>query len=101
MSGPPTLLSRFLAPRLLPLQKEHPGLRIDLVGEARMVNLSQGEADIALRLVRPREKGMVARRLAIVGHGLYGSRERVARRTNDQDYIGYDEVSITCRSSVG
>jgi len=54
VSGPPTLLSGFLAPRLLSLQKELPGLRIDLVGEARMVNLSQGEADLALRLVRPR-----------------------------------------------
>jgi DNA-binding transcriptional LysR family regulator len=91
VSGPPTLLSRFLAPRLLSLQKEHPGLRIDLVGEARMANLSQGEADLALRLVRPREKGIVARRLAVVGHALYGSRERVARRANDQDYLGYDE----------
>jgi DNA-binding transcriptional LysR family regulator len=91
VSGPPTLLSRFLAPRLLPLQKEHPGLRIDLVGETRQVNLNQGEADLALRLVRPREKGIVARRLAVVGHALYGSRERVARRANDQDYLGYDE----------
>jgi len=69
VSGPPTLLSRFLAPRLLSLQREHPGLRIDLVGEARMANLSQGEADLALRLVRPREKG----------------------RATDQDYLGYDE----------
>jgi DNA-binding transcriptional LysR family regulator len=91
VSGPPTLLSGFLAPRLLPLQKEHPGLRIDLVGEARLVNLSQGEADLALRLVRPRAKGIVARRLAVVGHALYGSRERAGRRTNDQDYLGYDE----------
>ncbi len=33
----------------------------------------------------------MARRLAVVGHGLYGSRERVARRANDQDYLGYDE----------
>src|SRR5205085_2079523 len=54
VSGPPTLLSGFLAPRLLPLQNEHAGLRIDLVGEARLVSLSQGEADLALRLVRPR-----------------------------------------------
>src|SRR5258707_2588423 len=91
VSGPPTLLSGFLAPRLLPLQKEHPGLRIDLVGEARLVNLSQGEADLALRLVRPREKGIVARRLAVVGHALYGSRARVARRAHERDYLCYHE----------
>jgi DNA-binding transcriptional LysR family regulator len=91
VSGPPTLLSGFLAPRLLPLQQEHPGLRIDLVGEARLVNLSQGEADIAIRLVRPREKGIVARRLAIVAHALYGTRERAARGIANQDFLGYDE----------
>src|SRR5215470_7415591 len=28
VSGPPTLLSQFLAPRLLPLQGERPGVRI-------------------------------------------------------------------------
>jgi DNA-binding transcriptional LysR family regulator len=91
VSGPPALLSRFLAPRLLPLQKKHAGLRIDLLGEAHQVNLSQGESDVALRLVRPVEKGIVARRLAVLGYALYGSRERVARRVNDQDYLGYDE----------
>lgn len=91
VSGPPTLLSRFLAPRLLPLQKEHPGLRIDLVGDMRQVDLNQGEADLALRLMRPRDKGIVARRLAVLGYGLYGSRERVGRRANDQVYLGFDE----------
>src|SRR5437868_12177236 len=45
VSGPPTFLSGFLAPRLLPFQTRQPGLRIELVGEARQVNLSKGEAD--------------------------------------------------------
>src|SRR5258708_11116615 len=29
VSGPPTFLSAFLAPRLLPFQAQHPGLRIE------------------------------------------------------------------------
>jgi DNA-binding transcriptional LysR family regulator len=92
VSGPPTFVSRFLAPRLLPLQGQHPGLRIDLVGEARQVSLSRGETDLALRMVRPVEKGVVARRLAVVAYGLYGSREHVARCGEDaRDYIGYDD----------
>src|SRR5260370_2972125 len=91
VSGPPTFVSRFLAPRLLPLQAEHPGLRIELGGEARQVSLSRGETDLALRMVRPVEKGVVARRLAVVAYGLYGSREHVARCGEDApDYIGYD-----------
>ena len=39
ISGPPTLVARFLAPRLLPLQGEVPGLRIELVGEGRLDEL--------------------------------------------------------------
>ena len=92
VSGPPTFLSQFLAPRLLPLQAEQPGLRIELVGEARQISLSQGESDLALRLVRPLEKGVVARRLAVVAYGLYGSRDHVARcGEGPQDFLGYDD----------
>src|SRR5712675_552289 len=79
VSGPPTFLARFLAPRLLTFQAQHPGLRIELVGEPRQVSLSKGESDVALRMSRPHEKGVVARRLAVVAYGLYGSRERLAR----------------------
>src|SRR5215475_7600426 len=39
VSGPPTFLSLFLAPRLLPLQGQQPGLRIELIGEARQTSL--------------------------------------------------------------
>jgi DNA-binding transcriptional LysR family regulator len=92
INGPPTLITRFLAPHLLSLQREHPGLRIELVGEARLISLSRGEADLALRMERPREKGVVARRLAVVAYGLYGSRDYLARCGADaQDFLGYDD----------
>src|SRR5689334_1736213 len=91
VSAPPTL-SQFLVPRLLPLQGEHPGLRIELLGEARQVSLSKGEADLVIRAVRPAEKGLVARKLAVVAFGLYGSRDYLARcGTGPHDYVGYDE----------
>lgn len=92
VSGPPTLLSQFLAPRLLPLQGQYSGLRIELVGEARQINLDRGEADLALRMSRPVEKGVVARRLAVVAYGLYGSREYVADcREDARSFLGYDD----------
>src|SRR5262245_7237606 len=92
VNGPPTFITRFLAPRLLPLQRERPGLRIELVGEARLISLGRGEADLALRMERPQEKGIVARRLAVVAYGLYGSRDYLARCGADaQDFLGYDD----------
>jgi DNA-binding transcriptional LysR family regulator len=90
ISGAPTFVSQFLAPRLLRLQQ--PGWRIELVGEARQVSLSQGETDLALRMTRPAEKGVIARRLAVVAYGLYGSRDYLANcGDNAQDFLGYDE----------
>ena len=92
VNGPPAIISRFLAPRLLPLQKKHPGLRIELVGEARRVSLSRGETDLALRMERPREKGVVARRLAVVAYGLYGSLDYLASCGEDaRDFLGFHD----------
>ena len=92
VNGPPALLSRFLAPRLLPLQGQHPGLRIELVGETRQINLSQGEADLALRMSRPVEKGVTARKLVVVAYGVYASRDYLMRRGGDaRDFLGFDD----------
>src|SRR5258708_199202 len=102
VNGRPTFLSGFLAPRLMPLQAEVPGLRIELVGEARQVSLSKGESDLVIRQARPQEKGVVARRLATVAFGLYGSRDYLAKhgqaksgRTKcgeeGRGFLGYDD----------
>jgi DNA-binding transcriptional LysR family regulator len=92
VSGPPTFLSQFLAPRLLPLQGQQPGLRIELVGEARQISLSQGETDLALRMVRPLEKGLVARRLAVSWRtDSTGPAIILPDAKKAQDFLGYDD----------
>lgn len=92
VNGPPTFLSGFLAPRLMPLQAEVPGLRIELVGEARQVSLAKGESDLVIRQARPREKAVVARRLATVVFGLFGSRDYLAKcGEGARDFLGYDD----------
>jgi DNA-binding transcriptional LysR family regulator len=92
VSGPPAFLTQFLAPRLLPIQRQQPGLRIELMGETRQINLSQGEADLAIRMGKPAEKGVVARRLAVVTYGLYGSRDYLATCSEgDWEFLGVEE----------
>lgn len=92
VSGPRMFLSQFLAPSLLPLQMRQPGLRIELMAETRQVSLSQGEADLAIRITKPGEKGVVARRLATVAYGLYGSRDYLTSRSEDsREFLGVDE----------
>lgn len=92
ISGPPHLISSLIAPSLTSLKRSNPELKIELAGESRPVSLSRREADIALRMFRPSQKGLVARRLAVFHFGLYGTREYVARTAaSERDYIGYDE----------
>jgi DNA-binding transcriptional LysR family regulator len=89
ISGPPGLVNLWLAPRLSKLRTRFPGLRITLIGEAREASLSRREADLALRLFRPRENALVARKLAKVGYGLYGSREYLGGRpAKDMEFLG-------------
>ena len=92
ISGPPGLINHWLAPRLVKLQSQFPDLRIALIGEAREASLSRREADLALRLFRPRENALVARRLTKVTYGLYGSKQYLRDRPpKDLDFLGHDE----------
>ncbi len=63
----------FLAPRLSPLLEAHPGLRLELVTSNRRLDLSRREADLALRLSKPVESGLVARRLGALEYAVYGA----------------------------
>jgi DNA-binding transcriptional LysR family regulator len=92
ISGPPGLINHWLAPRLSALQTRFPDLKIALVGEAREAALSRREADLALRLFRPRGNALVARKLAKVTYGLYGSTEYLGGRLpQNLDFLGHDE----------
>jgi DNA-binding transcriptional LysR family regulator len=62
------------------------------MGETRQINLSQGEADLAIRIIKPAEKGVVARRLAVVAYGLYGSHDYLANCSEDDwEFLGVEE----------
>ncbi len=77
VSCPPGL-TPFLA-RLLPVMRErHPALAVELIGDGRTVDLSKGEADVALRMFRPTETDMVARRALELGWAVYASKAYVA-----------------------
>lgn len=93
ISTSPMLASLFLAPRLVEFRQRHPDIRIALSGNNRVVDLNRREADIALRLAKPSESGLIARRLGTVGFGLYASPQYLrATKAKDYGFIGYDET---------
>lgn len=65
--------ARFITPQLGPLLERHPGLQLDLVMDARVLDIARGEADLAVRMAPPRHDMLAGRRLGDVAHGLYAS----------------------------
>lgn len=73
ISAPPSLANALIAPQLIYLRRQHPGIVIKLIGEKRSASLSRREADLALRLSRPAEPGLFARKIGHFGFSLYGA----------------------------
>jgi DNA-binding transcriptional LysR family regulator len=73
------MIATVLGPRLPPLLARHPALSIDLVAEARKLNLFRREADIAVRPAKFQQLEIVQRAIATVEFGLYASADYLAR----------------------
>ena len=74
----PSGLVAALATLLGEAQARHPNLSLEISGDNRTVDLARGDADIALRMFRPTEPGLVCRRAFEMGWGAYASKAYVA-----------------------
>jgi DNA-binding transcriptional LysR family regulator len=91
-------VDHLLIPRLGTLRRAHPELEIVINVDPRHVDLSRREADVALRLSRPKEPALVARRLGTLHFRLFASatyleRRRAPRSMTDlasHEWIGFD-----------
>jgi DNA-binding transcriptional LysR family regulator len=92
ISSPPSLANTLIAPQLFQLRHRHPGIRIKLIGEKRTASLNRREADVALRLSRPQEPGLIARKIGSFGFGLYGASSYLkATPPHAFAFIAYDD----------
>lgn len=73
VTAPDGLLNYLLIPALAELRRAHPLVRVELMADSRVLDLSRREADVAVRLVRPREPALVARRLGELRFALFAS----------------------------
>lgn len=69
----------LLPPVLAELHQQEPGIQLELVASNQISNLLRREADIAVRMLRPEQSSLVARRLGSVGIGAY-AHERYLER---------------------
>lgn len=68
-----------LPPMLAAFHALHPGITIELVLTNRTEDLARRDADIAVRMVRPTQGGLVARRIGSSRIKLYARRSYIAR----------------------
>ena len=64
---------------LADFHEQHPGVVIELVLSNRAEDLLHREADIAVRMMRPTQTGLLARRVGSIGGGLYAHRRYLQR----------------------
>lgn len=95
----PAMLARFRA--------QHPGVTIELAVSNRQQDLLKREADVAIRMTRPRQAALVARQIGHVPIGLYAHRDYIARHglpdsleaLGSHTLIGYDRDDSAYRGA--
>jgi len=79
LSASTAMAANVLPPLIAALREQEPGITLELLASDAVSNLLRREADIAVRMVRPEQASLVARRLGLVGIGAY-AHERYLRR---------------------
>lgn len=95
-----------LPPILTKLRQTHPHLKVELVLTNRLSDLLQLEADIAVRMIRPRQEQLLARRIGLIEVGLHARDDYLQqhgtplqmRDLAGHAVIGFDQENAFIRS---
>jgi len=88
----PSIAAWFVVPYLGRLRAQYPAIHIHLIAETRMASLPHGEADVIVRLGRPTDDGLVARKIATLPFSFYATADYLATvAADDYTFIAFDE----------
>jgi len=97
VSATETVITTMLAPNLHHLPQSGDAIAVDLIVSNENANLSKREADIAIRLARPAQETLLAKKIATISTSLYAAPAYVsAHEANlhspkDQSFILYGD----------
>jgi len=99
--------SEVLPPILAAFHAAHPGIAVELALSNRTADLARRDADVAVRMVRPTQSGLVARRIGSSRIGLYAHRDYLARFGEPRSltdlashcFIGFDRDNSSFRAA--
>jgi len=87
--------ARLLAPAVPALRERHPNLLLEIAVDQRPFDLTRREADLAVRMGRPRDAGLVTRKLSDVAFRLYAAPAYLGRRRavdlEKDAFVGFEE----------
>lgn len=98
-----TVISHYVLPEMLAgIRREFPGIALELVATDAADNLMLREADIAVRMFRPAQPDLIAKKLGEVRIVAAAHRDYLARRgtpktleaLGDHDLLGFDRSSL-------
>jgi DNA-binding transcriptional LysR family regulator len=95
-----------LPPMLARFREHHPGITIELVLSNRSADLLRRDADIAVRMGRPKQAALVARRIGRIAIGLFAHRRYATahglpqslEELKEHALIGFDRDTTSWRS---
>ncbi len=94
---------QLLPPVLARMRQSLPHIQVELVSSNQISNLLRREADIAVRLVRPDQSSLVAKKIGEVGLGAYAHRSYLARRAavhTPADLLQHDLIGSDTDTSI-
>jgi DNA-binding transcriptional LysR family regulator len=87
--------AHLLVPALPALRSAHPGLVLEIAADQRTFDLTRREADLALRMGRPHDAGLVTRKLTDIAYGFFASQEVLGDRREvsfaEDPFVAFDE----------
>lgn len=103
ITAPETLAAIVLMPLLAAFRQIVPGVIVDLVADVRSLDLTLREADVAVRVGRPTQHDLIARRIGLMRFGVYAEPGYLRRRGMpdfDAGAPGHDVVALD-RNATG
>ena len=97
----------ILPPIVTQLQRDHPGLKVELLLSNRVQDLLRREADIAVRMTEPKQGLLIARYVGAVPVGLHAHKDYLRRHGTPRSVadlaehalIGFDEETPYLRAA--
>jgi DNA-binding transcriptional LysR family regulator len=86
--------SRLLAPMIESFRAKYPELRVDLIMTDRRLDLAKGEAEVAVRMHKPGDDSLIARKIADTPWSVYASRSYIKRHGRPQKWEDLDNHAV-------